>query len=210
MFSYVSFFSSNWNWRKFRNISRYFFLMKLIVEFGADHHSEPRWVFIFSRLRLEQGRDYNLSICFPNVWDSLPRVRHNTRVFLATFRGKVHIFGQVVIPVFPKRQVFAFSFGHRLVILEELDGDQWRVEIAHMTDQGVGLVVLSSRMTVHLNHGRSDFRQWRADESQKNNADKFPHDFTFCRAVLKSSKIHNITVRNTQILKSKVKPDAAC
>lgn len=58
---------------------------------------------------------------------------------------------EVVVPVLFKGQVSLFGSRHLLSILEQLNGDFWWVEAAHMTDESVGFPELSRCTAVHLN-----------------------------------------------------------
>lgn len=68
-------------------------------------------------------------------------------------RGEGHAAGQVEVPVALEGQVGLLSVGHLLTVLQQLDGDVWRVELADVADQHVVLPELSGHSAVHLHFG---------------------------------------------------------
>lgn len=100
-----------------------------------------------------------LFIWAPRDQLSLSHVRHVTCILSSFDRHEGHVFGEVVVPVLLKGQVGLCGFVHLLSVHEQINGDLWRVEAAHMTDKGVGFSPVSRRTAVHLNLGRRDFGQ---------------------------------------------------
>lgn len=83
------------------------------------------------------------------LWSS--HVSHSAGILFVLAWSKAHMSAEVVVPVLFKGQVSLFGSRHLLFILEQLNGDFWWVEAAHMTDERVGFPELSRYTAVHLN-----------------------------------------------------------
>lgn len=135
----------------------------------------------FLQTKQTWSKAQNLHICFPNerLWSS--HVSHSAGILFVLAWSKAHMSAEVVVPVLFKGQVSLFGSRHLLFILEQLNGDFWWVEAAHMTDERVGFPELSRYTAVHLNLWWRFFGHWalKTEQSKNNCEDGCRHDFTF-------------------------------
>jgi len=89
-------------------------------------------------------RSIELHIWVPSVQlGHFVHVSHPAIEPLIFLWGEGHVSGQVVVPVLLKGQVSLSAIGNLHTILQQLNFDFWRVEAAHMTDEGVFFPELS-------------------------------------------------------------------
>lgn len=86
---------------------------------------------------------------------------HSAGELVSAVWSEGHGSGQVVLPVVLEGQVSLAGSDHLLSIPDQVDGDFWWVETAHMTDQGVGCPKHSRCSAVHLNLG------WSCQETEE-------------------------------------------
>lgn len=89
----------------------------------------------------------------------------HAEVLFSSFRCKGHILGQMKVPILLESQVRLTGTHQLHTLLHELDGDVRRVEVIHVTDQGILVTIFSRKMGVQLNLGWSYSQMKRREES---------------------------------------------
>lgn len=96
-----------------------------------------------------------LHVGLPGVVLGLLHVGDLADVLVVRLGSDVHVLGEVEVPVLVEGQVGLLGAADLHAVLQDLDGDVWRVEVGDAADKGVVLTILGRPAAVHLDPGRA-------------------------------------------------------
>jgi len=151
--------------------------------------AEQTW----SEVAAAGGSGWNLHVRIQDVARGFSQMSHHAGELLSFNGREAHESGHVVVPVLLEGEVRQVGVWHLHPVLQQLDLDFRRMEVAGVTDEGVVFAALQRYSAVHLNLGRRYFGDRRVQQTEQGGEDE---------------RLHHISLENPRQLFVKMKTKA--